>query len=111
MSYSREEFRYLSLIGSLLAQKDPYFEQIACCSEEWRETIGDFDVVKVMDRYSLKHDELSPEEKREIQDFDRDIDELYIPICQRKGQASWKRDILTDMAMKLRSVKQVSSAK
>jgi len=111
MSFNREEFRYESLLGALIAQKDPFFELIACCSEEWRGTIGDLDVVKILDRYSLKYDVLSPETKREIQDFDRDISELLIPICQREGQASWKRDILTDMAMKLRSVKQVSSAK
>ena len=111
MSYSREEFRYLSLIGSLLSQKDPFFELIACCSEEWRETIGDLDVIKILDRYSVKYDVLSPETKREIQDFDRDIDELLIPMCQREGQASWKRDIVTDLAMKLKSVRQVSDAK
>lgn len=96
MSFNREEFRYESLLGSLIAQKDPYFEQTACMSEEWREIIGFLEVLKIVDQ--------DP-------DLRKEIEKLFIPICQKLGIATWKRDIVTDLAMKLKSVRQVSDAK
>ena len=94
--FNKEEYRWESLLGSLIAQKDPYFEQTACMSEEWRELIGFLEVLKIVDQ--------DPELKGEIE-------KLFIPICQKLGQATWKRDIVTDLAMKLRSVRKVSDAK
>lgn len=97
MSFGKEQYRWESLLGALIAQKDPYFEKIACMNDDWREIIGLLEVLKIV----------SPEDK----DLIKDIDTLLIPIVQRMGQAEWTCDIVTHLAMKLKSVRKISDAK
>lgn len=97
MSYRKDQFEYERLLGSLIAQKDPFFEKIACMADDWRQIAGMLEILKT----------LYPNDKELI----KVVDTILYPVIQRLGQAEFRQDIVTHLAMKLRSIRKISDAK
>lgn len=92
----KEVFKWESYLGSLISGKDAFFEKIACMTPEYREYIAMLEVLKILD----------PEDK----EFNKLINDIFIPIIQRLGQSEWNPDIITHLAMKMQSSEKVFEA-
>jgi len=93
---SKDLFKWATYIGSQVAGKDQFFQEIACMTPEWRETIAYLEILKI----------LEPNDKK----LHEEIEKILKPICQKIGQAEWMPDIITHLAMKLGSIEKIYDA-
>lgn len=93
---SKDLFKWATYIGSQVAGKDTFFQDIACMTPEYRELIAYMEIVKI----------LEPDNKKQ----NEEIDKILKPIVQKLGQASWMPDIITHLAMKLGSIEKIADA-
>jgi len=93
---SKDMFKWATYIGSQVAGKDKFFQDIACMTPEWREIVAYLEILKIVE----------PNDKK----LHEEIDKILKPVCQRIGQAEWMPDIITHLAMKLGSVERVFDA-
>lgn len=85
--FSKETFEISCYLGSLVGKENPFMQEIACMTPEWRELTALLEILKLT----------SPDDKQ----LAKDIDDLLKPICQKLGQAEWNPDVITHLAMKL----------
>jgi len=82
--YMYEEMRLLS---RKVSGKEPFYQEIAALEINYAEAIAFCHSYKI----------LFPEDK----EFNKFLDEKMIPILKRIGMATWPRDVLTDMGLKM----------
>jgi len=80
-------FAEIKLLSKQVSTREPFFQKIACLGEEEAMMIAYCEIYKLF----------FPEDK----EFIKFLDEKVIPALKKIGMVRWKRDVLTEMGLKL----------
>lgn len=90
MPFNRDQFEVTQYLGTKVGKANPFMRDISCMDNEWREIRAYLEVVEVIDKYEP---ELTEQDKKDLK--------LLKEICEKIGQAKFKMDVVTHLAMKL----------
>jgi hypothetical protein len=77
----------MRLLSRKVSGKEPFYMEIACLEQGFAEMVAYCHAYKIM----------FPDDK----EFNAFLDEKAIPILKRVGMATWPRDVLTDMGLRM----------
>ena len=86
MSLDKILFYELRLLSRKVAEKDPFFKQIACLGKEEGRYIVYCRAFKRMN---------------DDEEFNKFLDKIVIPFLRELGMVNWQRDVITEMGLRL----------
>lgn len=90
MPFNRDQFEVTQYLGTKVGKQNPFMREIACMDSEWREIRSYLEMIEIIDKYELELPE------RDKKDF-----KMLKEMCTIIGQAKFKMDVVTHLAMKL----------